>query len=357
MRRSRSIRIQRQRKLKRQKTMTAILQSSLLISSLLAYSTKQIGTTYGEFNSTQDTEGYFQTCRVFPGKIEELLSSVSGHLELAAVHKARIAPVTVTWQVYGNPTAAYESEQSKPTPPSVTDSVYGEESRYSPPSVTGDVYAGGGKEGYTDSWELQLSELASQLQALQLQFDVNQLAMNLIGSEVAEGDRQLQELLLILEELHSNCAEITNIGLLDELTRLSRQELLSLSMQQQIDAAVFYLRKVSQAGLPAEVDPSNSISSITFMKPQTSGEPLNRTAFHQYIELQASIVETMSGLMRSISYLGPSNSTPSEPSVAEAAEQIETESEAPSEPPLPQQPEPAAGTQESGDIEVKSDEA
>ncbi|GIO43459.1 hypothetical protein J41TS4_32170 [Paenibacillus apis] len=313
MRRSRSVRIQKKRKLKRQKTMSAILQSSLLISSLLAYSTKQIGTTYGEFNSTQATEGNFQTCRVFPGKIEELLSSVTDHLELAAVHKVRIAPVTVTWQVYGNSSAAYESE---PTPPSVTDSVYGEGSGDSSPSVTDDVYTGGG-EDYTDSWELQISELTSQLQALQLQFDANQLAMNLITSEVTEGGRQLQELLLILEELHSNCVEIANIGLLDELSRVSRQELLSLSMQQQIDAAVFYLRRVSQSGLLAEADPSGQMSPIAFMKPEALGEPLNRTAFQQYIELQASIEEAMSGLKHSISYWG----------------------------------------QNSGDIEVKSDEA
>ncbi|GIO39405.1 hypothetical protein J41TS12_42660 [Paenibacillus antibioticophila] len=308
MRRSRSVRIQRKRKLKRQKTMSAILQSSLLISSLLACSARQIGATYGEFNSTQDTEGYFQTCRVFPGKIEELLSSVNGHLELAAAHKARIAPVTVTWQVYENSSAAYEPQpmpEAVAVPPSVTNSVYGEGPGYSSPSVTDDVYAGGG-EDYTDSRELQLSELTSRLQALQLQFDANQSAMSLITSEATEGARQLQELLLILGELHSNCAEITNIGLLDELSRLSRQELLSLSMQQQIDAAVFYLRRVSQSGLPEDADPSSQLSPIAFMKPEAPGEPepLDQTAIQQYIELQASIEEAISGLKHSISYLG-----------------------------------------------------
>lgn len=353
MRRSRRFRIQRKRKQQRHKTMTAILQSSLLISSLLIYSTKQIGTTYGEFNSTQDAEGYLQTCRVFPGKIEELLSTVSGHLELAAVHKAKIAPITVTWQVYGNPAVAYELD---PVPPSVTDNVYsvtdnvyGEESGALSPTVTDDVYGSGGRGGHSDRWEQQLSELASQLQALQLQFDANQLALNLITSEITEGDRQLHELLLMLEDLHSNCAEIGNIWLLDELSRLSKQELLSLSMQQQIDAAVFYLRKVSESGLRAESSSSpisNQVSSITFLKPEASGEPLNRTAFHQYIELQDSIEEIISGLRRTIASLESSRSIPSEQSTAagsteqaaESAEQVDTELEI-------------------GDSEVTSDEA
>lgn len=303
MRRSRTVRIHRKRMKQRQKKMAALLQSSLLISSLLIYSTKQIGTTYGEFNSTQDTEGSFQTCRIFPAQIEELLSTVSGHLDRVNENRQLIAPVSVTVQVYGNISARYEQEQVT----TVTDAVYGGESTSPIYSVTDDVYGSGGGGSYdAESLAAQISVLASQLQAVQGQFNINQDALNLIDSEIAEGDRRLQELLGIMEELNSNCAEIRNVELLDELSGLSQQELLSQSMQEQIDAAIYYLRKVFESGRLLDLDPglqSNQVITETFSRPAGSGEPLNTAAIHQYTQMQLSIEAIITDLSRSISQL------------------------------------------------------
>lgn len=287
----------------RQKKMVTLLQSSLLISSLLIYSTKQIGTTYGEFNSAQDTEGSFQTCRVFPAQIEELLSTVSGHLERANENRQLIAPVSVTVQVYGNIPASYEQEQVT----TVTDAVYGEGSTSPGYTVTDDVYGSGGGGSYdAENLAAQISVLASQLQAVQGQFNINQGALNLLGSEIAEGDRRLQELLGIMEELNSNCAEIRNVELLDELSRLSQQELLSQSMQEQIDAAIYYLRKVFESGRLLDLDPglqSNQVISEAFSRPAGSGESLNTAAIHQYTQIQLSIEAIITDLNQSISQL------------------------------------------------------
>lgn len=283
--------------------MAALLQSSLLISSLLIYSTKQIGTTYGEFNSAQDTEGSFQTCRVFPAQIEELLSTVSGHLDRVNENRQLIAPVSVTVQVYGNIPASYVQEQIT----TVTDAVYGGESTSPSYSVTDDVYGSGGGGSYdTESLAAQISVLASQLQTVQNQFNINQDALNLIDSEINEGDRRLQELLGIMEELNSNCVEIRNVELLDELSGLSQQELLSQSMQEQIDAAIYYLRKVFESGRLFDLDPglqSNQVITETFSRPAGSGESLNTAAIHQYTQIQFSIEAIITDLNRSISQL------------------------------------------------------
>lgn len=70
----------KRRKRKYTKLGLRILQSGMAVSVLIMYTSNQIGSTYGEYNTSQEQITSIGLCSVFPGQIEQLLSEFSGHV-------------------------------------------------------------------------------------------------------------------------------------------------------------------------------------------------------------------------------------------------------------------------------------
>lgn len=85
------------RKRKRnKKTGLRILQSGMAVSVLILYTSNQIGSTYGEFNSSQKLDSSIELCSVFPGQIEQLLFEVGDHMTKIAELKASLGSYSVS---------------------------------------------------------------------------------------------------------------------------------------------------------------------------------------------------------------------------------------------------------------------
>lgn len=52
----------------------------MAVSLLVLYTSGQIGSTYGEYNTSLQQSSSIEFCPVFPGQIEQLLSELSGHI-------------------------------------------------------------------------------------------------------------------------------------------------------------------------------------------------------------------------------------------------------------------------------------
>ncbi|GJM76981.1 hypothetical protein HMSSN036_91970 [Paenibacillus macerans] len=50
--------------------MVKSLQSGLIFSTLLLWTSQQVGTTFGEFTSVREDHSEIKACRVFPSQIE-----------------------------------------------------------------------------------------------------------------------------------------------------------------------------------------------------------------------------------------------------------------------------------------------
>ncbi|CAH1213519.1 hypothetical protein PAECIP111892_03864 [Paenibacillus auburnensis] len=81
----------RRRKKKPSKTGLRILQSGMAVSVLVLYTSGQIGSTYGEYNTSLQQPSSIELCSVFPGQIEQLLSELSGHIHRIIELKSSLA--------------------------------------------------------------------------------------------------------------------------------------------------------------------------------------------------------------------------------------------------------------------------
>jgi hypothetical protein len=75
----------------------------MAVSVLVLYTSGQIGSTYGEYNTSLQQSSSIELCSVFPGQIEQLLSELSGHIHRIIELKSSLAGYSTAGD-YSTPT-------------------------------------------------------------------------------------------------------------------------------------------------------------------------------------------------------------------------------------------------------------
>ncbi|MCK8489961.1 hypothetical protein M0651_22575 [Paenibacillus sp. MBLB2552] len=294
--------------------MVKSLQSGLILSTLLLWTSQQVGTTFGEFTSVREDNSEIKACRVFPSQIESQLALLADHLERAASLKGRLIGATLTRAAIDTTLPApVSSDVVAPVSPAI-------------PSTTDDVYAGGGKSGSleitadfsaslqleaaADGLSARISELSATIQQLQQQLALNQSIWQELAQELAAATAVIHGLLTSLNDLEPNCAEITQTTLLDRIADLLKGSgLLSGPLRGTLQEILSYLRTVHQSDLSIS---SDGFAAVAFASPFAGRSTYDESAFSDpvggedlaYFEsVQASLESAIAGLTSEISGL------------------------------------------------------
>ncbi|MEC0332413.1 hypothetical protein P4H42_22705 [Paenibacillus macerans] len=262
------------------------LQSGLIFSTLLLWTSQQVGTTFGEFTSVREDHSEIKACRVFPSQIENQLSLLAEHLERAASLKGRLLGSAVTPPAYN---------------PSATDLVYdGGEG-------TNEFEAGSRLGPAAAGLSARIGELNAMIQQLEQQKALNQSIWQELQRELAAASAPVHELLTSLNELEPNCAELSQTTLLDRITDLlERSGLHSGSLSGTLQEILSYLRSVHQLGsLTSDGFAADSYATAAFFDGRVAidGDPAGEELLAYFESVQASLQSAIAGLTAGISSL------------------------------------------------------
>ncbi|MGZ7440846.1 hypothetical protein [Paenibacillus sp. TH7-28] len=273
--------------------MVKSLRSGLILSTLLLWTSQQVGTTFGEYTSVSEDNSEIKACRVFPSQIESQLSLLAEHLERAVSLKGRLVSVTVI-------PAAYD--------PSATDSVYaGGDSSGS--EIESGFEASSRLEAAADGLAERIGELNAMIQQLEQQKALNQSIWQELQQEIAAASVPIHELLTSLNELEPNCAELSQTTLLDRITGLLDQHgLHSGPLGGTLQEILNYLRSVHQLGLTASDGvEADSDAAVAFAQPfhgrTIDGDLMGEELLAYFESVQASLQSAIDGLTTDISSL------------------------------------------------------
>jgi hypothetical protein len=211
-----------------------MLQSGMALSVLLLYTSNQIGSTYGEYNTSQKQDTAVELCKVFPGQVEQLLQEFGGHLTRIAALKATLGSHSVT-AVHGGP-AAIEGLSLE---------------------ELNDADAEASQ---------QITAATSEIGALESQLSFNAGVWLEIMQEVASAARILVQIGGYMVNLEPNCMEIRDAQFFEEFqSSLSQSGVLSESLVETLTGILNYLTSIHEIGgsLPPEspvgdlLEPSN----------------------------------------------------------------------------------------------------
>lgn len=266
--------------------MVKTLQSGLIFSTLLLWTSQQVGTTFGEFTSVREDHSEIKACRVFPSQIENQLSLLAEHLERAASLKGRLLGSAVTPPAYN---------------PSATDLVYdGGEG-------TNEFEAGSRLEAAAAGLSARIGELNAMIQQLEQQKALNHSIWQELQRELAAASAPVHELLTSLNELEPNCAELSQTTLLDRITDLlERSGLHSGSLSGTLQEILSYLRSVHQLGsLTSDGFAADSYATAAFFDGRIAidGDPAGEELLAYFESVQASLQSAIAGLTADISSL------------------------------------------------------
>ncbi|AET61047.1 hypothetical protein HPL003_21595 [Paenibacillus terrae HPL-003] len=256
--------------------MVKSLQSGLILSTLLLWTSQQVGTTFGGYTSVREDNLEIKACRVFPSQIESQLSLLAEHLERAASLKGRLM--------------------------GATDSLYA---------------SGEGASGFKVSSRLEaadlserIGELNAMIQQLEQQKALNQSIWQELLQELTAASALIHELLTSLNGLEPNCAKLSQTTLLDRITDLlKRHGLLSDPLSGTLQEILNYLRSVHHLGLMTS-DSFEADSYAAFASAQpfdgriaVDGDPVGGVLLTYFESVQASLQSAIAGLTADISSL------------------------------------------------------
>ncbi|MGW9530807.1 hypothetical protein ACWHAM_24385 [Paenibacillus terrae] len=268
--------IRKLRKKRKKQTMVKSLQSGLILSTLLLWTSQQVGTTFGGYTSVREDNLEIKACRVFPSQIESQLSLLAEHLERAASLKGRLM--------------------------GATDSLYA---------------SGEGASGFKVSSRLEaadlserIGELNAMIQQLEQQKALNQSIWQELLQELTAASALIHELLTSLNGLEPNCAKLSQTTLLDRITDLlKRHGLLSDPLSGTLQEILNYLRSVHHLGLMTS-DSFEADSYAAFASAQpfdgriaVDGDPVGGVLLTYFESVQASLQSAIAGLTADISSL------------------------------------------------------
>jgi TolA-binding protein len=268
--------IRKLRKKRKKQTMVKSLQSGLILSTLLLWTSQQVGTTFGGYTSVREDDLEIKACRVFPSQIESQLSLLAEHLERAASLKGRLI--------------------------GATDSVH----------AGGEVVSGFKVSSRLEAVDLseQIGELNAMIQQLEQQKALNQSTWQELLQELAAASGLIHELLASLNGLESNCAKLSQTTLLDRITDLlKRHRLLSDPLSGTLQEILNYLRSVHQLGLmTSDSLEADSYAAFASVQPfdgriAVDGDPVGGELLAYFESVQASLQSAIAGLTADISSL------------------------------------------------------
>ncbi|MGG3455270.1 hypothetical protein [Paenibacillus rhizolycopersici] len=296
--------------------MVKSLQSGLILSTLLLWTSQQVGTTFGEFTSVREDNSEIKACRVFPSQIESQLALLAEHLERAASLKGKLIGATLTRAAIDTTTpisAPVLPDTVAPAPqadPSATDAVFsgGDESGSS--EVIADFSASLQMEAAADGLSTRISELNATIQQLQQQLALNQSIWQELVQELAAATAVIHGLMTSLNDLEPNCAEITQTTLLDRIADLLKGSgLLSGPLRGTLQEILSYLRSIQPSDLSIS---SDGFAAVTIASPfagmstyddSTFSNPVGGEDLAYFESVQASLESAIAGLTSEISGL------------------------------------------------------
>ncbi|WP_256022322.1 hypothetical protein [Paenibacillus kribbensis] len=259
--------IRKLRKKRKKQTMVKLLQSGLILSTLLLWTSQQVGTTFGGFTSVREDNLEIKACRVFPSQIESQLSLLAEHLERAASLKGRLM------------------------------------------GASGFEVSSRSEADGADLSE-RIGELNAMIQQLEQQKALNQSIWQELLQELAASSALIHELLTSLNELEPNCANLSQTTLLDRITDLlKRHGLLSDPLSGTLQEILNYLRSVHQLGLmTSDSFEADSYAAFAFAQPfdgriAVDGDPVGGELLAYFESVQASLQSAIAGMTANISSL------------------------------------------------------
>lgn len=207
----------KRRKRKHRKLGLRMLQSGVAVSVLLLYTSSQIGSTYGGFNTTQEQKSSIGLCSVFPGEIERLLTEFSGHLRNLRELKASLQGYSVS----GIYNFSFNNENNS-------------EEQLS--QAAADISA-------------QLLQAGGELNALDTQLSRNDGVWQQILQETSRAADILHQLGGYMENLDPGCLEIRDIDFFGQIEEsLQSSGILSESMNETLSGIMQYLNSIHDLG-------------------------------------------------------------------------------------------------------------
>lgn len=207
----------KRRKRKTRKFGLRILQSGMAVSVLLMYTSGQIGSTYGEFNTSQEQISSIGLCPVFPGQIEQLLSEFSGHLNTVIELKASLGSHSISG-VYNTSVAAGELSLAE-------------------------------LDQAADELSSELTQAGSEINLLEKQLSFNGTVWQHILQEIGNAAAILHKLGGYMVNLDPNCLEIRDAQFFDKLQEsLHQSGILSESLAETLSGIVQYLGSIHNIG-------------------------------------------------------------------------------------------------------------
>ncbi|MEK3796429.1 hypothetical protein MKX42_32305 [Paenibacillus sp. FSL R7-0204] len=207
----------KRRKRKTGKLGLRILQSGMAVSVLLMYTSGQIGSTYGEFKTSQEQISSIGLCPVFPGQIEQLLSEFSGHLSTLIELKSSLGSHNISG-VYSTSVATGELSLAE------LDQAAGELSA-------------------------QLTQADSEIGLLEKQLGFNGTVWQQILQEIGYAAAILHKLGGYMLNLDPNCLEIRDAQFFDQIQEsLHQSGILSEPLAETLSGIVEYLGSIHDIG-------------------------------------------------------------------------------------------------------------
>lgn len=298
--------------------MVKSLQSGLILSTLLLWTSQQVGTTFGEFTSVREENSEIKACRVFPSQIESQLALLAGHLERASSLKGRLIGATLTRAAIDTtipisapalPDASVTAPAS-PAAPSATDAVNAGGDGSGNTEAIADFSASLQLEAAADGLSVRIAELNATIQQLQQQQALNQSIWQELVQELAAATAVIQGLLTSLSELEPNCAELTQTTLLDRIADLLKGSgLLSGPLRGTLQEILSFLRSVHQSDSPLSAD---GFAAVAFAGPfagpltydvSSLNDPVDGEELAYFESVQTSLESAIAGLTAEISGL------------------------------------------------------
>lgn len=293
--------------------MVKSLQSGFILSTLLLWTSQQVGTTFGEFTSVREDNSEIKACRVFPSQIESQLAILAKHLERAATLKGKLIGATLTRAAIDTTipapapvlSEAGVTAPASPAAPSATDAVYSGGEGSGGSEATADFSASLQLEAAADRLAAQISELHATIQQMQRQQALNQSIWQELQQELAAAAAVFHGLLTSLIELEPNCAELTQTTLLDRLEDLLKGSGLSGPLRGTLQEMLGYLRSIHASAPALSVD---GFAAVAFTGPLADGDsalnnPVDGEALAYFESVQASLESAIAGLSAELSSL------------------------------------------------------
>ncbi|MGP0586604.1 hypothetical protein [Paenibacillus timonensis] len=292
--------------------MVKSLQSGLILSTLLLWTSQQVGTTFGEFTSVREDNSEIKACRIFPSQIESQLALLAEHLERAASLKGKLIGATLTRAAIDTSTpisAPVLPDTVAPAPTADPSAISGGDGSGGS-EITADFSASLQMEAAADGLSTRISELNATIQQLQQQLALNQSIWQELVQELAAATAVIHGLMTSLNDLEPNCAEITQTTLLDRIADLLKSSgLLSSPLRGTLLEILSYLRSIQPSDLSIS---SDGFAAVTFASPfagmstdddATFSNPVGGEDLAYFESVQASLESAITGLTSEISSL------------------------------------------------------